>query len=272
MPLKDLLLVIGKDTEAGERYALELARTSGATVTVTSGGVAASLPAFIRSELPSDLLEHMREDVETTARAALEAVSDKARQLGVTVETEMLDLSTGDVGSEVGRLARYFDATVLQQPNPAGPETGDLIEAVLFGSGRPVLIVPVRQGPFQVTTVLIAWDEGRPAARAVADALPLLAMAERVEVVTVGDLRGDRNRDSSTMVRHLARHGIEAHMANLVRDQGSVASTLLAHAANVKADLIVMGGYGHSRLREIVLGGTTRRILQTMTVPVLMAH
>jgi nucleotide-binding universal stress UspA family protein len=74
------------------------------------------------------------------------------------------------------------------------------------------------------------------------------------------------------MVRHLARHGIEAHMANLVRDQGSVASTLLAHAANVKADLIVMGGYGHSRLREIVLGGTTRRILQTMTVPVLMAH
>jgi hypothetical protein len=109
MPLKDLLLVIGKDTEAGERYALELARTSGATATVTSGGVAASLPAFIRSELPSDLLEHMREDVETTARAALEAVSDKARQLGVTVETEMLDLSTGDVGSEVGRLARYFD-------------------------------------------------------------------------------------------------------------------------------------------------------------------
>jgi nucleotide-binding universal stress UspA family protein len=272
MPLKDLLLVIGKDTEAGERYALELARLSGTALTVTSSGAVPSLPAFIRSELPSDLLDHMREDVETTARATLEAFTDRAQQVGVTVEMVMLDLSTGDVGTEISRLARYFDATVLQQPDPAGPETADLIEAVLFGSGRPVLIVPSHQGPSQFGTVVIAWDEGRPAARAVADALPLLAMAERVEVVTVGTHGRDLNRHSSHLVRHLARHGIEAQMMNLARDQGSVASTLLSHAADVTADLIVMGGYGHSRLREIVLGGTTRRILQTMTVPVLMAH
>jgi nucleotide-binding universal stress UspA family protein len=161
---------------------------------------------------------------------------------------------------------------VLQQPDPAGTETADLIEAVLFGSGRPVLIVPFRPGSTQLRTALVAWDEGRPAARAVADALPLLALAERVEVVTVGDVRGDRTRDSRHLVRHLARHGIEARMTNLVRNHGSVAGTLLAHAVDVQADLIVMGGYGHSRLREIVLGGTTRRILQTMMVPVLMAH
>ena len=272
MPLKDLLLVIGKDTEAGERYTLELARTSGATVTVTSSGAAPSLPAFIRSEMPSDLLEHMREDVETTARAALEAFSERAKQMGVAVETVMPDLSTGDVGTEVSRLARYFDTTVLQQPDPAGTETADLIEAVLFGSGRPVLIVPSHQGPSQLKRILIAWDEGRPAARAVADALPLLAKAEQVEVVTVADHGRDRNRHNSHLVRHLARHDIEAQMTSLVTDRGSVASTLLAHAVDVEADLIVMGGYGHSRLREIVLGGTTRRILQTMTVPVLMAH
>jgi nucleotide-binding universal stress UspA family protein len=272
MPLKDLLLVIGKGTEPSERFALELARLSGATVMVTSSGAAPSLPTFIRSELPSDLLEHMREDVETTAQAALEAVAQRAREVGVSIETVMLDLATGAVGTEVSRLARYFDATVLQQPDPAGPETGDLIEAVLFGSGRPVLIVPFSQAAFHLRTVVVAWDEGRPAARAVADALPLLAMAERVEVVTVGDLRRDPNRHSSNMVRHLARHGIEAHMTSLVSDRESVAGTLLAHAADVKADLIVMGGYGHSRLREIVLGGTTRRILQIMTVPVLMAH
>jgi nucleotide-binding universal stress UspA family protein len=272
MPLKDLLLIIGKDSEAGERYALELARTSGATLTVTASGAAPSLPAFIRSELPSDLLEHMREDVETTARDALDAVAERARAAGVPVETVMLDLSTGYVSGEVSRLARYFDATVLQQPDPAGPETADLIEAVLFGSGRPVLIVPSHQGSSQLRTILIAWDEGRPAARALADALPLLAMAERVEVVTVGDHGRDGNRPSSHLVRHLARHDIEAQMTSLVADRGSVASTLLSHAADVKADLLVMGGYGHSRLREIVLGGTTRRILQTMTVPVLMAH
>ena len=272
MPLKDLLLVIGKNTEAGERYALELAQLSGATVTVTSSGAAPSLPAFIRSELPSDLLDHMREDVETTARAALDAFAKRATEVGVTVELVMLDLSTGDVGTEVSCLARYFDATVLQQPDPAGTETADLIEAVLSGSGRPVMIIPFRQDSSQLRTILIAWDEGRPAARAVADALPLLAMAERVEVVRVGDAGRDRNRHSSHLIRHLARHDIEAHMTSLVADRGSVAGTLLSHAADVKADLIVMGGYGHSRLREIVLGGTTRRILQTMTVPVLMAH
>ena len=146
----------------------------------------------------------------------------------------MLDLSTGDVGPEVSRLARYFDATVLQQPDPAGTATADLIEAVLFGSGRPVVIVPFRQGPSHLRTILVAWDEGRPAARAVADALPLLAMAERVEVVTVGTHGRDLNRHSSHLVRHLARHGIEAHMTNLARDQGSVAGTLLSHAVEVR--------------------------------------
>ncbi|NBJ13626.1 universal stress protein [Microvirga arsenatis] len=135
-----------------------------------------------------------------------------------------------------------------------------------------MLIVPCRQTSSQLATALVAWDEGRPAARAVADALPLLAMAARVEIVTVGDLRGDPSRDSRQLVRHLASHGIEAHATNLTRDQGSVAGTLLSHAVDVQADLLVMGGYGHSRLREIVLGGTTRRILQTMTVPVMMAH
>ena len=272
MPFKDLLLVICKDAVASEHYAIEFARLSGAALTVTSSGAVPSLPAFIRSELPSDLLDHMRDDVESTARAALEAFAKRATEVGVAVETVMLDLSTGDVGGEISRLARYYDSTVLQQPDPAGTETDDLIEVVLFGSGRPVLIVPAHQGGSQLRTVLIAWDEGRPAARAVADALPLLALAERVEVVTVGDLRGDRTRDSGHLVRHLARHGIEAHMTNLARKQGSAASMLLSHAADLKADLIVMGGYGHSRLREIVLGGTTRRILQTMTVPVLMAH
>lgn len=272
MPLKDLLLVLGKNTNVGERFALDLARTSGATVTVTSSGTAPILPAFFRSEMPSDLLEHMREDVETTARAALKACSERATQTGVPVETVMQDLSTGDISNEVSRLARHFDVTVLQQPDPAGTETSDLIEAVLFGSGRPVLIVPCRQSPSQLKTILIAWDEGRPAAGAVADALPLLDLAERVEVVTVSTSQRDPSGDSNHIMSHLARHGIMAHRTRLAGDHGSVAGSLLSQAADVNADLIVMGGYGHSRLREIVLGSTTGRILQTMIVPVLMAH
>jgi nucleotide-binding universal stress UspA family protein len=97
-------------------------------------------------------------------------------------------------------------------------------------------------------------------------------MTERVEVVTVNGGTSDRNRPADDLARHLARHGIRAEQKSISHGDIDVANTLLSYAADVSADLLVMGGYGHSRLREIVLGGTTRRILQTMTIPVLMAH
>jgi len=272
MPFKDLLLVAGKDTQAGNRYALDLARNNGANLTVTAFAGSPNLPAFLRSEMPGELLNRMREEAEVEARAALDAVAESARQSGITVDTVMPNLARRDVGGAISGLARHFDATVIQQPDPEGPDTSDLLEAVLFGSGRPVLVAPAGPGRSQIGTILIAWDEGRHAARAVADALPLLALAGRVEVVTIGSTKADRNWRVGNMVRHLDRHGIEAHMTSLVSEQPNVASTILSHAAAVDADLIVMGGYGHSRLREIVLGGTTRTVLQTMTVPVLMAH
>jgi nucleotide-binding universal stress UspA family protein len=272
MPLKNLLLVIGKDTEAGEHYALELAQLSGAALTVTSSGAGPSLPAFICSELPSDLLDHMRDDMENTARAELEAFSVRAKQTGVTVETVMLDLATGDVSREISRLARYFDATVLQQLRSPTVTTSTRsaiasrgkASATARAAGHPsshaIRTASNCIGPWRERTTNTGRpDPNRTASMRSADSVP-------------AGSGGDRSRLSSHLVHHLARHGIEAQMTSLVNDQGSVASALLSHAADVKADLIVMGGYGHSRLREIVLGGTTRRILQTMTIPVLMAH
>jgi nucleotide-binding universal stress UspA family protein len=272
MAFKDLLLLISKDTEAGSRYALWLANACGATLTAASPIVGLNLPTFILPEMPSDIVSRARNDAETAARSSLDAFLNSAKQTDVPVETLMPDIATGDLGGEISRLARYFDATVLQQPGPKGADTSDIIEAVLFGSGRPVFIVPYIHEPPHLGTVLIAWDEGRPAARAVADALPLLTMADRVEIVTVGPSNGDQNSPSETMARHLARHGIEGQAVRLVGGAVGIANILLSHAADVDAGLIVMGGYGHSRLREIVLGGTTRTILQSMTVPVLMAH
>jgi nucleotide-binding universal stress UspA family protein len=133
-------------------------------------------------------------------------------------------------------------------------------------------MVPYIDVPTQLKTVLIAWDGGRPAARAVGDALPLLMMADRVEVITVTDTGRDEYSPAERITRHLARHGIKATSARYPRDSLSTANALLSYAAEANADLMVMGGYGHSRLREFVLGSTTRKILQTMTVPVLMAH
>jgi nucleotide-binding universal stress UspA family protein len=273
---KDLFLLTRQGTEAGNRYALWLADVCGARLTVASPVVSPALPPMVSSEMPSDILSRIQEEITNDARSALDAFLASAKQTDVTVETLTLEVP-GDLGREVGRLARYFDAVVLEQPNPEGPDTSDVIEAVLLGSGRPVLVVPYIHVPHvspQLRTVLVAWNEGRPAARAIADALPLLQMADRVEVVTVSDPnpRGSWHASADMMAQHLAQHGIKAEMKALARGSVDIGNTLVSYAADVSADLIVMGAYGHSRLREIVLGGTTRTILQSMTIPVLMAH
>jgi nucleotide-binding universal stress UspA family protein len=273
---KDLLLLTRQGTEAGNRYALWLADLCGARLTVASPVVSPVLPPMVSSEMPGDILSRVQEEIENAARSALDAFLESAKQTDVNVETLTLAVPSGDLGREVSRLAQYFDATVLEQPNPEGPDTSNVIEAVLFGSGRPVLIVPyiILHVPSQLRTVLVAWNEGRLAARAIADALPLLQMADRVEVVTVSGTnpRGSRHASADMMAQHLAQHGIKADMKALAKGDVDIGSTLVSYAADVSADLIVMGAYGHSRLREIVLGGTTRTILQSMTVPVLMAH
>jgi nucleotide-binding universal stress UspA family protein len=269
---KDLLLLTRQGTEAGNRYALWLADMCGARLTVASPVVSPVLPPMVSSEMPGDILSRVQEEIENAARSALDAFLESAKQTDVNVETLTLEVLSGDLGKEVSRLAQYFDATVLEQPNLEGPDTSNVIEAVLFGSGRPVLIVPyiILHVPSQLRTVLVAWNEGRLAARAIADALPLLQMADRVEVVTVSGTnpRGSRHASADMM----AQHGIKADTKALAKGDVDIGSTLVSYAADVSADLIVMGAYGHSRLREIVLGGTTRTILQSMTVPVLMAH
>ncbi|KLK89684.1 hypothetical protein AA309_30070 [Microvirga vignae] len=274
MAFKDLLLLTREGAEAGNHYALWLTSLCGARLTVASPVISPALPPVVSSEMPSEILSRIQEDVENTARRALDAFLESAKETDVTVETLMLEAPSGDLGREVSRLARYFDAIVLGQPNPERPDTSDLVEPVLFGSGRPALIVPYIHVPPQLRTVLVAWDEGRPAARAVADALPLLQMADQVKVVTVSNphSRGGSHASAEIMARHLARHGIQAEVKTLTRGDLDIANTLVSYAADESADLIVMGAYGHSRLREMVLGGTTRTILASMTVPVLMAH
>jgi nucleotide-binding universal stress UspA family protein len=271
MAFKDLLLLIGEGTEAGNRYGLWLANICGAKLTAVSPPVKRP-PTFFAPEMPGDILDHIREEAERAPRDALHAFTERAAQVEVTVETLMLDVAPRDISSEISRLARYFDASILQQPHPEGTETSWIIEAVLFGSGRPVFIVPYNHNSTQLKTVLIAWDGGLPAFRAVQEALPVLTMADRVEVVTVNGGTSGRNRPTDDLARHLARHGIMVEQKSISHGDINVANALLSYADDVSADLLVMGGYGHSRLREIVLGGTTRTILQSMTLPVLMAH
>ena len=172
--------------------------------------------------------------------------------------------------------ARHADLMIISQDDASAPVAGGFADYVVMDSGRPVLMVPYIGAATPVDgTVLVAWNGTRESARAVNDALPLLSMARQVQVV-VADPDDTPLYDSplpgADLCEHLARHGLKVESKVLRGGQGSAGDQLLSHAADVSANLIVMGAYGHSRLREMVLGGVTLHMLRHMTVPVLMSH
>jgi nucleotide-binding universal stress UspA family protein len=170
---------------------------------------------------------------------------------------------------------RYADLLVLGQDDPESDSAG-LLEAMVFDCGRPVLAIPFA-GSFKTIgkRVLVGWNASREASRALHDALPLIAKAETATVFLANPKRGlggHGEEPGADIARHLARHGMKVEVAMAIADDVPDSALLLNHASDMGADLLVMGAYGHSRLREFILGGMTRSLLREMTVPVLLSH
>jgi nucleotide-binding universal stress UspA family protein len=225
--------------------------------------------------IPADIIESQRLESEQAAKAAAARFEDVARGAAVSADSRIVDATVGVAASRFARIARRFDLSVIGQADPdrTGPE--DLIiEGALFESGRPVLIVPyIQKAGLKVDRIMLCWDGSRNAARATADAMPFFKRSKLVEVFVVdsGRLKSDE-LPGADIAQHLARHGLNVRVTRTVAGDIDIASTILAHVADSGADFLVMGGYGHSRLREFVLGGATRGILTSMTVPTLMSH
>jgi nucleotide-binding universal stress UspA family protein len=183
---------------------------------------------------------------------------------------------SGEAG-DLAALARTVDLVICGQASPDWPlPAGFRPEDLIVAGGRPVLVVPYA-GTFAAIgrRVLIAWDGTREAARALGDALPLIAKAEAATIMTVCEHEADFARDAPSLARvehHLARHGITARHEQNVRGDVPVADLLLSRAADLDADMIVAGAYHHSQFREALVGGVSRELLDHMTVPVLMSH
>jgi nucleotide-binding universal stress UspA family protein/uncharacterized membrane protein (Fun14 family) len=233
------------------------------------------VPVAASGYIPPEVIETQQRDAQSAAKAAIDRFTAAASRNGIAAESAMLTASIAGAGDQFGLIARRFDLAIVGQAEPdKGAIEEVIVESTLFESGRPVIVVPyIQKAPLKLDRVMACWDGSRPAARAVADAMPLLARAGQVEVVIVANEPGKRDEiPGADMGQHLARHGLKVDVNRLVGGDIDVADALLSHAADFAADFIVMGGYGHSRLREFVLGGVTRAILRSMTAPVLMSH
>ena len=171
--------------------------------------------------------------------------------------------------------ARLRDLAIFPV-NPEDPGQRSLVEALIFESGRPVLLLPettTRQLPSSFDRAAVAWDHSRPAARAIADALPMLQAAKHVHVVTVVDEKHLRKPHSGVeLCKHLARHGVEVTFDKTPAEGRSIGEVLEGYAIERDIDLLVMGAYGHSRLREFILGGATKRVLTHPFTWTLVSH
>jgi nucleotide-binding universal stress UspA family protein len=185
-------------------------------------------------------------------------------------------MAIGLSASFVARRAQAADLVILGQRIPDRSTGLDAPEDVILACSRPTLVVPFAgRRPDRIgENVLVAWNGSREAGRAVQDALPLLTMSGAVTVLLVDPEEDAEVELAEDLVTHLGRHGLRAETQVIRHELAtlSVADTLLAQVARLDADLLIMGAYGHSRLREMILGGVTRDILRNMNIPVLMAH
>jgi nucleotide-binding universal stress UspA family protein len=175
----------------------------------------------------------------------------------------------------VTEMSRLYDLNIVAQPDSSNPSQTDFLsETVLFGSGRPMLMIPyINRGTFKSDRVLICWDGKAPAARAVHNAAPFLRKAKAIDVVTINEDEDALGEASlAALIAHLARRDLPATPHRLTADTSNVHNAILSLAADNDSDLIVMGGYGHSRFREFILGGVTRGMFETLTVPALISH
>jgi nucleotide-binding universal stress UspA family protein len=275
--IKDLVvnLTVGADRDPAAQFAVSIAATFEAHIAGIAFAYDPVITPTVMDGLSAAWVDTQRAENQAAAQEAIDRFEAAAKREGLSAEHRIIETSLGGAANLFGRMARRFDLAVVGQIDPERMLPDDLlIEAALFESGRPMVVVPyIQKEGLKLDRVLVCWDGSRSAARAIADSLPFLKRGKLVEIVIVAGTGGKADElPGVDLGEHLARHNLNVEVKRLVAAEIDVSNAVLSYAADRAADFIVMGGYGHSRLREFVLGGATRGILQSMTVPVLMAH
>lgn len=279
MAFKNLLVHLDPSKSTAKRgdAAIALAAEHGAHLTALVAASAPTVPSYVGAQIPAAIFEQARNVLSDNLSTIGDAFAKRADAAGIAYEVRTV-LTHEPLADLIARHSRYADLVVLGQADTddAMGADSEMAEDVILGCGRPVLMVPYIGAPQKFgKRVMVAWDASREAARAVNDALPILETADQVMVMIVNPKRGPDAHGAepgADIATHLARHGLKVDVKVYTQRDLSVADMLLSRIADESVDLVVMGAYGHARLREMVLGGVTREMLRTMTVPLVMSH
>ena len=274
MALNDLLVHVtdSKFARARIEASVALAMRHDAHLTGIGVRMASNPPVYALAAIPADILaeiEAREKESMGVAKALFESIVGQAGWLERSSWTD----EVGGVVETISRNARLSDLTIIgQQSGGMENSNSDLPDDFVLQSGRPVLVIPEFGAPQPIgERIVVAWNGGREAARAVADAMPILVKSKSVTILSI-EPRDNGETPGAGLAQHLARHGVAATAKRSVADNIDASEVLLNFLTDESADLLVMGAYGHSRLREVILGGMTRHLLTHMTIPVFMSH
>ena len=275
--LKDLVvnLSLSESSDPAADYALSIAEAFEAHIAGTAFAFEPVIFSSGMGGIASGIIDSAIAENERAAKAALDRFDSAAKKRGLSVETHRITALVADAAERFGRIARRFDVSVVSQAALESTAAEDLfVQSALFTSGRPVVVIPyIQKAPMNLDHIMCCWDGSQPAARAIADAAPFLQKAKKIDLLIVATekVRNDEI-PGADMAQHLARQGFNVTLQQISATDIDVANAILSYAADSLVDFLVMGGYGHSRWRELVLGGATRDILSSMTIPTLMSH
>lgn len=278
MALKDLLVYVDDSKANAARIdaAVRLAVEHDAHLTgLYVAPDQSMMTLYTEAHIPGEILEAQRQAAVERAGEAKKAFEAAAGKAGLSSEWRFVE---GDFVRTLSLHARYVDLLIMGQSDPSDDlsVTRGALEQILLDVGRPVLVIPyigAKQVPGK--SVVVAWNASREAMRAIHDAMPFLERAKTVRVLSINPPRGpagEGEAPGADVSHHLARHNVKVEAVHIEAEDIAVGEVLLSRAADQQADLIVMGAYGHSRYRELILGGATRSLLEAMTIPVLMSH
>lgn len=276
MSFKTVFLTLGAaEGDAGLDRAATICAGLSAHLTVLVLGVAPPPPTSPYGVVSNDVWAGELREGQAEAEARAKAVEARLAAAGLSATVQWHYTDRGAVATLAARFARYADLTLIPAEAGEGLQSW-VVNGALFESGRPILILPDAPVRFpELRRVMIAWDASVEAAKAVRDALGLLRGAGEVHAVLIDPVpsfEGHGPEPGVDLAAYLARHGIALTVHRLPREGRDVSAVLRITATDLDADLLVMGGFGHSRLRQRIFGGTTTSMMKQVRVPVLMAH